>query len=484
MPLNYSKWDQLEVSDDSDIEGHPNVDHRSLVRWRQRDIHEKREERKYKISLLEANINCDNVLLPRVKEIADKLAKSDQQLSYFNSLVEKLEKNPSKECPPGNDSSKSEQTYDGMLLILLRGVTDAVKKRISMLNLSESEKDARLGSELADEMSMHVKELQKEIDKKKQELEEEVQEQKRKITSEDIHEGFDNKYVPPKPEPQSITKPKQKKKAQETTIEVLNPSASSSAAPAAEPEVASDEEETDLPELTPALEGFAKIPLGEYQKSWEYIQNHRDVYVDGASDALLVAAFTAQGDGKTKYAKQCIHQSMLLQYCEKLGADGPRMFFKKMITGDKRAEKIFLDDFERTYNHLVERVRITSETANAGREQIQLVAEDPNVKIEFDVPDGPPPEHLSLEGPGTETLDIEEVRKALQLRWDIYSTFPEDFQEALRGGDLQEVNKVLGEMDVTTAENVVNSLDMAGILSFSQKGVRDMTGQGESEEKE
>ena len=51
MPLNYSKWDALEVgvkplvthifhlhlllkvSDDSDIEGHPNVDHKSLVRY-------------------------------------------------------------------------------------------------------------------------------------------------------------------------------------------------------------------------------------------------------------------------------------------------------------------------------------------------------------------------------------------------------------------------------------------------------------------
>jgi hypothetical protein len=50
MPLNYSKWDQLEVglsslapkpisihscsvqlSDDSDIEGHPNVDKKSLI---------------------------------------------------------------------------------------------------------------------------------------------------------------------------------------------------------------------------------------------------------------------------------------------------------------------------------------------------------------------------------------------------------------------------------------------------------------------
>lgn len=125
--------------------------------------------------------------------MTDKLANSDQQLSYFNSLVEKLEKNPSKDCPPGNDPSKPEQTYDGMLLILLRGVTDAVKKRISMLNLSESEKQAKLGSELAAEMAMHVQELQKEIDKKRQELEDEIQEQKKKITSEDIHEGFDSK---------------------------------------------------------------------------------------------------------------------------------------------------------------------------------------------------------------------------------------------------------------------------------------------------
>jgi cell division cycle protein 37 len=31
--LNYSKWDQLELSDDSDIEGHPNVDKKSLIKF-------------------------------------------------------------------------------------------------------------------------------------------------------------------------------------------------------------------------------------------------------------------------------------------------------------------------------------------------------------------------------------------------------------------------------------------------------------------
>lgn len=142
-------------------------------------------------------------------------------------------------------------------------------------------------------------------------------------------------YVPPKPAPQPVplTKPKTKsKKVTETTIEVLNPGASSPApAPetSPEPEDASEDEEAELPQLTPSLEAFSKIPIREYEKSFEFIQNHRDVYVPGASDALLVAAFTAEGEGKKKYAKQCVHQSLLLQYCEKLGSDGPRMFFKK-----------------------------------------------------------------------------------------------------------------------------------------------------------
>lgn len=141
--------------------------------------------------------------------------------------------------------------------------------------------------------------------------------------------------MPPKPEPKPVplSKPKGAKKVTETTYEVLNTTASSPAPvpePSPEPEDdAEDDEEASLPQLTPALEGFSKIPISEFEKSFRYIQAHRDVYVSGASDALLVAAFSAEGDGKRKYAKQCVHQSLLLQYCEKLGKDGPRMFFKK-----------------------------------------------------------------------------------------------------------------------------------------------------------
>lgn len=74
-------------------------------------------------------------------------------------------------------------------------------------------------------------------------------------------------------------------------------------------------------------------------------------------------------------------------------------------------------------------------------------------------------------------LDIEEVRKALQMRWDIFSAFPPALQDALKDGNLETVNKVLGDMSVVEAESVVQALDMGGILSFEEGGIRDETGQ-------
>lgn len=146
-----------------------------------------------------------------------------------------------------------------------------------------------------------------------------------------------------------------------------------------------------------------------------------------------------------------------------------------MISGDERAEKVFVNDVENTYNHLVTRVKVSQEEAEVQQEQIQLVPENPDQSITFNVPDGPPPEELVFEGPGAEEMDMDELRKALQFRWDVYEAFPEDLKEALKGGELADVNKVLGEMDVTTAEAVVQQLDMAGILSFAEGGIRDET---------
>ncbi|KAJ7288247.1 Cdc37 N terminal kinase binding-domain-containing protein [Mycena rebaudengoi] len=481
MPLNYSKWDQLELSDDSDIEGHPNVDKRSLIRWKQRDIHEKREQRKAKIAHLQAQIACNNVLHLRIQEIEASLKSSNldkPRTVYFNSLVEQLQKNPSKDCPPGNNPDSLEQTYDGMLLSLLHQVGESAKAAVKEAGVTDDQREERLGKALADGMVEHVVRLKETIDNDSKTLAEEEHEQKKHITSDDLHDGFATTYVPPKPEPAPLPiaakldkKSKPKTKTTTTEIEVLN---------APQNEESTDEEDDvddDIANLPLSLDSFSRIPLKAFEESFRFIQEHRDVVVPGASDSLLGAAFKAQYDKKPAYAKQCVHQSLLLQYGDKLGVNGIGLFFKKMIAGDQRAMAVFLDDVEKTYAHLAERVkRSQEEEQKGGRETIMLASENEG-DITFNVPNGPPPSELVL-GEGMEDMDIEEVRKALQFRWDVFQGLPENLQAALKTEQLAEVNKVLGEMDVEGAEEILQRLDMAGIIPFSESGVRDETPAG------
>ncbi len=157
-----------------------------------------------------------------------------------------------------------------------------------------------------------------------------------------------------------------------------------------------------------------------------------------------------------------------------------------MMSGDPRAEGVFIKDVEDTYAHIVKRVKAAKEEEDEalanGPEQIQLVPENPGTTISFIVPDGPPPKELRLEGPGTENLDVEKVREALQLRWDVFNGFSEEMKAALRDQSLDAVNKSLGRMKVDDAEKVVGLLDSAGILSFAEGGIRDETGLGEADD--
>ncbi|KAI0755236.1 hypothetical protein C8Q80DRAFT_1143839 [Daedaleopsis nitida] len=371
-----------------------------------------------------------------------------------------------------------------MMLSLLLQVWEEAKKK------GVEKDDPKLAEALVAGLKEHEKKMLEHQTKLRKDLAHEEEEAHKKITSEDIHEGFDSHYVPPKPAPAPIKGAiHDKPKKTVTEYETLNskgvdaapfaePAASSSKSAAADAEAEYDE----LPELTPSLEGFSRLPVRGYEQSWEFIKAHRDVYVPGASDALLVAAFRAQSDGDAKWAQQCVHQSLLLQYCEKLGKDGPSMFFRKMISGDPRATSVFEKDVRDTYAHLVERVRISkAEESAAGGEQIQLVPENPDVSISFNVPDGPPPEKLELEGPGFEGISVEDVRKTLQMRWDVFTAFDERLQAALKGGSLDAVNKVLGAMKVEEAEEVVRLLDVAGILNFSEGGIRDETGRTDTD---
>jgi cell division cycle protein 37 len=142
-----------------------------------------------------------------------------------------------------------------------------------------------------------------------------------------------------------------------------------------------------------------------------------------------------------------------------------------MIQRNPKSITMFNDDFQskRTVEMMAE------EPEPEEREQIQLVAEDPSLTISFNLPDGPPPADLRLEGPGTEEMDVEVVREFLQRKWDIFESFKPELKQALKTEKLDEVNKVLARMKVPEAEEVVEKMQEGGMLSFSEAGVRDMT---------
>jgi cell division cycle protein 37 len=166
-------------------------------RWMQRKIREEREERKLKIAHLNAQIACNEVILPRIQSIYSDITSGNPENKpqpYFNALMSRLTNSPSPDCPPGNDPSKLEQTYDGMVLDLLRQVSSKAREEVgSNASLTTEEKEEKMEKFLVEGVGFHVGKLKETIEEDKDKLEYELKEQKKHITSDDLHDGFSSK---------------------------------------------------------------------------------------------------------------------------------------------------------------------------------------------------------------------------------------------------------------------------------------------------
>ncbi|KAH9053600.1 Cdc37 Hsp90 binding domain-containing protein [Lactarius vividus] len=160
----------------------------------------------------------------------------------------------------------------------------------------------------------------------------------------DLHVGFESK-VPAKPDPAPVVYKAKSKGTSKTTR---------------------DDDGAVLPQMTPSLEEFARLPLWNFEKLWLFIQSHREVVVTGASEALFLAAFRAQQGGKSKYVKQCVHQGLVLRYGENLGKDGVQMFFNRMAAGGENVRANFRKDVEETYGYITKLAEIANQEAEAG----------------------------------------------------------------------------------------------------------------------
>jgi cell division cycle protein 37 len=140
-------------------------------------------QRNFRIAQLQADVDCNTVLLGRLIEIEKNVREKGPD--YYSQLVDRLRSAPSDERP--EQSGPNDPTYDDMILKLLSQVWEKCKE-------GGAEKgDTDLGEKLAGHVGEHVVGLREEIEKKTKELEAETEEKGKKITSEDIHEGWDSK---------------------------------------------------------------------------------------------------------------------------------------------------------------------------------------------------------------------------------------------------------------------------------------------------
>ena len=361
-------------------------------------------------------------------------------------------------APEGVHTQEQElPSYSKMMAALV----DQVKAKVD-----EDKADNRFEA-YVNEVKAHIakiEDLQRQLREQLGQLE---KEERGKITSESIHTGFDSSFVskadqktasPTEPSSNKSTTKKEKVQA----VEVLNPHALGSRDPldrkdshqssgadadVDEPNPVEDDEDDADVEASELGKQFAKIKMGDYRSSLQFISTHPQVLAEKETDGLLVLAFNACMEGKEDFARQSVHQGLLLQYCRALGRDGVGLFFKRITTQGHQAQKVFFDDVNSTYQRIrtrtreIEKQRAQEEAdGSGGVEQIQLHAVDPGTTINIKIP------------PAT-SQDPEEV-KARQL----FDAFPPGLQRALESGSLDEVNKVLGKMSVEQAEEVVGQL--------------------------
>ncbi|KAI8057427.1 histone H3 [Thamnidium elegans] len=427
MPLDYSKWDNLELSDDSDIEVHPNVDKRSMIKWKQEAIHRERAERKAKIEYINQFIPQQRNVLSKVQQLTGLLNDNPDEVA-IQKVVEVLdqqlkEADPAMKVPTSNNEAINViQVFETIKSQIVTGLEQTSPQQVKQTLLQRFQQTEST--------------VQNAIEKAEQELQKLNQEAAKKMTSENMFKETANKTILNKP------KPLPKKTEKKQVVETLNPNATLKDLSLQDGgDEADDEDEEDIEMSSEATE-FSKIR--GFEDSYKYLQKHLDIINEKTSDSILGNAFTAQLKGDEAYAKNCVIQSLMIQYAGQLGKDGLNVFFSRMSAPNTQGRKMFFDDVEKTYGRIQSRcVEIMAEESPESN-QVETIQLQP-------VGDG---SQLIIRVPGPEDKEA----------YEVYKSMPVSFQEALATGKLDEMNKVLERLSVPQAEELVKQCSDYGFL--------------------
>lgn len=397
-----------------------------------------RQQRKLQIETLKYERQVNDGLLKRISSLLNALKAHAAEAETrnpaevaFQAVMESAGR-PEDDKPPARPEgvhAQEEQppTYTKMMATLL----DQVNKE-----LDEKKPENRYNA-MVDEIGVHlnkVQDLQQQLLSKLAELE---KEESRKITSDSIHTGFDSSHVTKSTPSTSGTK-----KADDTKVELLNPGFSQSKPEESKSSTTEDDDDKEIT-ASPDAQKFAKIKASDYRESHSFIGAHPHILTEKETDGILIMAFDAQLEGKDDFARQCVHQALLLQYCRALGKDGVALFFKRITTKGHQAQDVFYKDVQDTYYRIKNRAaeinaqREAEGGSGEGVEQIQLHAVEPGTEIKIRIP--------------SEKGEDEAEKKGRE----IFEGFTPEMQKALESGSLDKVNEVLGKLKVEDAEEIV-----------------------------
>ncbi|CAK7263715.1 hsp90 co-chaperone Cdc37 [Sporothrix epigloea] len=481
MPVDYSKWDNLELSDDSDIEVHPNVDKRSFIRAKQSQIHQERQHRRHQIETLKYEKQVNDGLSRRIESLLNSLrghraevesgTTSAGEVAFRAVMADAAGRKPEDDRPPKPPADvhvnvdQTDTTYTQMMAALLDQVNKALDERKPKADEGAARYDAMIAE--IQEHQNKVSDLQGQLLVKLDELE---KLEARKITSDGIHTGFDSSHVN-KTAPAAGTN---SSGGASEGPELLNPGYTGAGASSTSKLNDTHTADSDDPsEPTPLARKFAVIAPNNHYDSRAFIAANPQILSERHEESILMLAFDAEMEGEQDTARRCVHQAKLLEYCRSLGRDGVALFFKRIETRDHKAHDLFYGDVQDTYVKIMTRVkeikaqRAAGGTADGeGVEQIQLHAVEPGTVINIRVPPA-------------DSADPE-VARARQ----IFEGFAPEMRKALESGSLDEVNRVLGNMTVDKAEALVSDFGEAGILSLEDEIIDATTEEGRAQLKD
>ncbi|KAI9105986.1 hypothetical protein DFS34DRAFT_40503 [Phlyctochytrium arcticum] len=446
MPLDYSKWDKLELSDDEDFECHPNVDKPSMVRWRQADIHRKRRERADKLNILrkEKALNLETINNLRSfhessktsdvpKRTADafglqtKLAERDAELMEHETAVISKDRD-ARWGPPEADP-----------IILTRVPFKAILDKVDPSSPSFISSLEKAISAL----ETRNKSLDSEIQKEDEEV-------GKKTTMDDLKEGF-NKTMISKPSSVAQQPPDKKPVSKEGGASQKSNPVDSSPQSAAEDNDEDDDDEDDKITYPPA-QAFCDIK-GGMGESAVFLRKHPELVCQKYSDMILAEAFRLQLDKRDMEARQAVQQALLLQYCGLLGTDGVSIFFARLQSPQHNARQMFFKDIQETYTRIQVRVAEIKR-----KQELEEAQEQKALRARLEAcrqPDG------TIKLPISENPTPEETGKA-----QYFSTLPLKFQEALLLQDVDAINTHLQTLTPEEGEELVKQCNDAGLLNL------------------